>query len=63
VKLYAGIGKGLKPEKDNAVVVIAAPTAIAVITGQVNVTIKGFAKGIFILLTLYSLCVLCVPYC
>ena len=46
LKLYAGMGKGLKPEKDNAVRVIAVPTAAAVIMGQVKVTIKGFAKGI-----------------
>ncbi|HZB83081.1 MAG TPA: hypothetical protein VE288_09615 [Rubrobacteraceae bacterium] len=41
MKLYAGIGNGLRPEKDNTVVVIAVPKAIAVIRGQVNVTIRG----------------------
>ena len=56
LKLYAGIGNGLRPVIDSAVVVavaaaravavIAVPIAAAVRIGQVTVTINGLTKGI-----------------
>jgi hypothetical protein len=55
------MGNGLKPEKDNAVVVIAVPTAIAVIMGQVNVTINGFANGISSSSLLWIVLLMLVP--
>src|SRR3712207_9087420 len=63
---YAGTGKGLKPDMDNAVAVVAAAAVIAVAViavpivaavsiGQVIVTKNGFAKGILVLLESGSL--------
>ena len=67
---YAGTGKGLKPETDNAVAVVAAAAVIAVAViavpivaavrmGQVIVTKNGLAKGIPVLLDLELIATIC----